>query len=92
MTELGSELVGLFTSPVRPGIKLRELPFEPCNGSLVGHFRLDQLVQGAVPQWQARDLSGDSLLKRPQSALSFRQRLLDGPARLGLCHGGMENR
>ena len=92
LTELGAELVGLFASPVRPGIKLRELAFEPRDGTLVRHFRLDQLVQSAVPQRQPSDLSGDPLLERPQSGLAFGQGLLDGAARFGLRDGGMKDR
>jgi hypothetical protein len=92
LTKLGAELIGLFTSPDRPGIKPRKLAFESRDGALVRHFRLDQLIQCAVPQRQTRDLSGDSLLESPQSGLAFGQGLLDRTARLGLRDGGMENR
>ena len=92
LTELGAEFVGLFTSPVGPGIKLGELALEPRDGALVRHFRLDQLVQSAMPQRQPSDLGRDSLLERPQSGLAFGKALLDGAARFGLRDGGMENR
>ena len=93
LTELGAEFVRLFASPVRSGsLSSANSPSNLATVLSSGTFAWINSSKAAVPQRQPRDLSGDSLLQRPQSGLAFGQALLDGAARFGLRDGGMENR